>query len=142
MRNTKRTKVFISAEKPGACTPAENARRTSDLACDLTLEQGIERFVQVAFGTWYESGSEREIRYCAWLRPGSIVEGIDSLRELAKEYEQDSILVVHGDDAAELVECNTEHSAIIGRFQALELGDGPESGEDYTFAGGRFYVVR
>jgi hypothetical protein len=47
-------------------------------------------------------------------------------------------LVVHGDDTAELIEINTDDTAILGTF-----GPGnPEPGEDYSEVDGQKYVVR
>jgi hypothetical protein len=47
---------------------------------------------------------------------------------------------VHGDDAAEICECDTDCSAIIGTFQRI-AGE-PEIGEDYSLIDETFYVVR
>ena len=134
MRQIHTTKVFVSAERREH-TLAHNSTQTCELSCDLALLDGVEAFREVnsRFGGYHETA------FCCFLRPGSILETIDEIRELAGNYSQDSILVVHGDNAAELVEVDTEASAIIGRFQTT---DTLHVGEDYPECDGVYYVVR
>ncbi len=137
MRNVKPTKVFISAARPNQ-TLAETAEAHESLRIMLESTSHVESVRQVA-GCF---DGNLEPAFCAFLFPGRILEGIDACTAFGSVLNQDSILVVHGDDAAELVECHTDCSAIIGRFQALPEGEKPEPGEDYTLADGRYYVVR
>jgi len=134
MRHIKATKIFFSAERPER-TVVDNAM------CTLAAFDDAERCEH--FDTVRECDGifdERpESAIIAFARPGHILEAIDYARDLAGRYNQDSILVVHGDDAAELVECETECSAIIGTFQRVaERGHG----EDCSIIDGDVYVVR
>lgn len=135
MRNVKPTKVIISAYRHGA-SGAANRAFFADLLSDLTLVEEISGFREVEgrFDGYHEHSV-----FC-WIRPGQILEGIDALTDLAREYCQSAVLVIHGDDAAELVETDGRgRTAIVGRFQAVEA---PLPGEDYTKADSTFYVVR
>jgi hypothetical protein len=80
-----------------------------------------------------------ETSFLVWLKPGHILEGIDELTALGSEFNQSTVLVVHCDNAAELVECDTECSAIIGTFQRVE---DVTPGEDCSIVDGAVYVVR
>jgi hypothetical protein len=144
MRHFKQTKIFVSAHR-ATNTAKQNAIADAELACDLALIDGVEVFRDIVGGYTYRDahGEQRhttEAAYVCFLRPGSILEAIDEVTELARQYRQDTVLVVHGDDAAEIVECNTDCSAIIGTFQRI-AGE-PEIGEDYSKIDGVFYVVR
>lgn len=135
MRNIKPTKVIISAYSKER-TAAQNERAENTLVADLTLVDAVESFRDV---TGRYDGHFEASQLC-FLRPGSIQEGIDELTDLAAEYHQDCILVIHGDDAAEIVGTYANRSGkIIGTFQRV---DAPNEGEDYTEADGNFYVVR
>lgn len=132
MRHLNQTKIFVSAETADA-TAQENALATFTLESRLT-EQGFTfRHVNGCFD------GRNEATFCVFATPGAILEALDTLVQEARSFGQDSVLVVHGDNAAELVECNTECSAILGTFQEVNT---PEVGEDYTRADGKFYVVR
>ena len=137
MRNIKPTKVFISAARD-ILSATVNESRSSELACELALLDEVSSFREVV-GCY---DGTHEPAFCVFLKPGCILEGVDRLVELAAAWDQYSILVVHGDDAAELCEVGTECSAILGRFQVLPDGEAPTPGEDYTFVDGRYYVVR
>ena len=135
MRHINATKVFISAYRP-ELTPEQATQRTFRLVQAIEALDEVVGFRRVT--GFFDGNFETSV--IAFLQVGSILDGIDKLRDLARRFEQDSILVVHGDNAAELVECHTDSSAIIGRFQVAE--DGPEPGEDYTLADSTYYVVR
>ena len=144
MRNIKSTKVFISAQR-ATNTPEQNAVSDAELGCDLTLIDGVECFRSIVGGYSYrdchgEQRQERENAYVCFLRPGGILEAIEALTELAASYGQDTLLVVHGDDAAEVIECGTTCSAIIGTFQPIP-GE-PDPGEDFSLVDSTYYVVR
>lgn len=146
MRHLKPTKIFVSAARPNN-SAAQNATAHNELGCDLALIDGVESFRDVVGGYTYTDaeGTRRhttEASFLVFIRPGCIIETLEAVRDTARNYRQDSILVVHGDDAAEVVECNTECSAILGTFQALPAGHEPNIGEDYTLADETFYVVR
>ncbi len=134
MRHINATKVFISAARPNQ-TLEETALAHDSLRIMLESSSHVSGFRQVA-GCF---NGELEPAFCAWLNFGHILEGIDALTAFGAVLEQDSILVVHGDGAAELVECQTDCSAILGRFVEV---DKPEDGEDYTLADNRYFVVR
>jgi len=135
MRNINATKVIISAYSKDN-SAATNERAENELCCDLSLVDSVEHVRDVE-GRY--QGHEECSQLC-FLRPGSIQEGIDALTDLAAHYKQSSILVVHGDNAAELVGTyNNRSGTIIGTFRAV---DAPLPGEDYTKADGLFYVVR
>jgi hypothetical protein len=134
MRNMKATKVILTAYREG--TPEHvNMASADNLFSDLTLVDSVVGFRAVE-GRY--NGNAEESIFC-WLRPGDILDGIEELCALAREYSQDAILVIHGDDAAELVETHGTCSAIIGTFQAV---DAPLPGEDFTKADSTYYVVR
>jgi hypothetical protein len=130
----KPTKVIVSAALP-ELSPKENSRRTSELVCDLSLLEGVEH-IREAMG--FSDGFHAPCAVC-WLNPGFILETTDAIRDAAKGYSQERILVVHSDDAVELVEVDTECSAILGTFTAVRK---PRFGEDHTMIDGRFWVAR
>lgn len=132
MRTINPTKVFISAERFD-CSDTENEHRTTDLHGSLENRGYSFRYVAGHFN------GKAETSFCVFCKPGAILETIDELVAVGARFGQDSVLVVHGDNAAELVECYTTCSALIGRFQEV---DRPEPGEDYTVADSKYYVVR
>lgn len=134
MRNIKPTKIFFSAER-------EDRSAVDNAMCALAafdLAKECENFDSVRECEGRFNG-QPETTVIAFARPGCILEAIDSALEIARKFRQDSILVVHGDDAAELVECDTECSAIIGTFQRTQR---IEPGEDFSIIDGNTYVVR
>lgn len=133
MRNLKPTKAVLSAYSVER-SPNQNKLATCELACDLAAADYVDAYREV---TGRFDGFDEESFVC-WLRPGSILEGLDEIVSLARSYQQNTVLVIHGDDAAELVETETDCSAILGTFQAAV----PKPGEDYTLVDSTFYVVR
>lgn len=134
MRNINPTKVFISAEQ-AELSAVENAYRTTDLAAALENRGYSFRYVE----GWFNGTPETT--FCVFCTPGAILETIDELVALGARFGQASVLVVHGDNAAELVECFTSCSAVVGRFQEVDAAS-VEEGEDFTFADDKYYVVR
>lgn len=67
------------------------------------------------------------------------------LLELAKSYDQESILAVYNDGVAELIYANSGDRRVIGKMKCIggEDGDTKEmiNGRDYTFIAGKYYVV-
>lgn len=128
MRNINPTKVILSAYSKER-SKAQNERADSELIADLMLLESVESFRDVE-GRY---GGHKKCSHICFLRPGSIQEGIDELTNLAAEYLQSNILVIHGDNAAEV------DGKIVGTFQAVTK---PKRGEDFTKYDGIFYVVR
>jgi len=137
MRNLKSTKVFISAARPNQ-TLTETALAHDGLRIALESSSHLEAVREVA-GCF---DGNLEPAFCVFVRPGHILEAIDACVIFASAWDQESVLVVHGDDAAELCETETDCSAIIGTFTRLPDGVKPEPGEDYTLADSIYYVVR
>ena len=132
MRNINKTKIFISAEVAGR-NPVANEHATTDLHCCLENLDLAFRYVEGVYN------GTNETAFCVFATPGAILETIDQLVNLGRRFSQESVLVVHGDNAAELCETRTQCSAIIGTFQEVAK---PEPGEDCTIADGKYYVVR
>lgn len=132
MRQINPTKIFISAERFD-CSDTENEHRTTDLHGSLENRGYSFRYVAGNFN------GKAETSFCVFANPGEILDTIDALVAIGCRFGQDSVLVVHGDNTAELVECFTSCSATIGTFQEVER---PEAGEDYTVADAKYYVVR
>lgn len=65
---------------------------------------------------------------------------------LAKEFEQESIMKVYGvDNVAELIFIDNDNRKVIGKIKSYNEGEVSLSGKDYTFvgsdSGGKYYVV-
>ena len=129
------TKVILtsySPERGASC----NERCEDELVADLTVVDAVESFQDVQ-GRY--NGHFGCSQLCT-LRPGSILDGIDALCELARFYKQSTILVIHGDNAAELVSTSPNGTgAIIGTFQQV---DDLRYNEDFTKVGNLYFVVR
>ncbi len=134
MRNIKATKVIVSAYV-SAGSLARNERETAELSGDLALVDAISAFREV---TGFFDGFG-ETSFVCFLVPGSITEGLREVSKLAQRYQQNSILVIHGDDAAEYVEAGETDGHLIGSWQAANA---PYPGEDWSLIDGTYYVVR
>ena len=132
MRQLNPTKIFLSAYET-TNSQDSNEHATTDLHCALDAAGLTFRYVDDVFN------GIPETTFCVFATPGQILETIEACIALGRVFGQDSVLVVHGDNAAELCECSTDCSAIIGTFQQVAA---PASGEDCTIADGKFYVVR
>ena len=143
MRGLKRVKVFISAAQ-WAATAEANAAAHTELGKRLEDFPGVAGALPIhgRFNGTYEES------YVAFLQPGDIPETISELVCLADEFEQTYVLVVWGDDAAELVNVDDElhgldSDGILGTFTALPEGVEPGPYENYsTFDRTRYFVVR
>ena len=142
MRAQKPEKVFISAYRKER-TPKENQTAHDELACDLALIEGCTfRELEGVYEGQHEACYVVFPNRVAFTnaRGGSDIE--EHFLDLGALYGQDTILWVHGDDAAELMECRRPRgSAFIGTFQRVNE---PEPHEDYTYddLDGSHYVVR
>jgi len=132
MRQINQTKIFVSAERHDE-TETENQHRSTDQHAKLENAGYSFRYVDGCYSAAFETA------FCVFATPGQILDTIDDVVTLAREFQQDTVLVVHGENAAELVEVNTTCSAITGTFQTVEH---PEPGQDCTIADGIYYVVR
>lgn len=131
MRANKTTKVFISAERPEV-TKAGNERATSELACDLAGEGYDFREVLGCM-----DGID-ETAFCVFVDDPD--DTLETLRDIGRTYAQDTVLVVHGDDAAEYLDCHDPaRDVIMGCLVPVER---PHGFEDWHYVDGCYWVVR
>lgn len=64
----------------------------------------------------------------------------DKLLSLAKIFNQESMLIVYSDGAAELV-FSKDSRKTIGKWKCLGENEGELKGRDYSYYGNNFYVV-
>lgn len=128
---------YFSAFKNGL-SPAVNLDRHSELRHKLT-KLGYNKLEGIGM---YNGVPELTFLVCNNL--GTTEEDIIAL---SKEYQQDTILIVHGDNQdAELVFNNGAKSRfIMGKFKCIDGEDGnttePLNGRDYSFFNNKYYVI-
>lgn len=136
MRNLNPTKFFISAERPDL-DPAVARVRTSRLASELEAAG----FDYKPVDGYYEG--LRESSFCVWTRGDANLD-LQYLLSVAADFQQDTLLQVHGDNTAELHAVRwVGESEILGTFRQARP-DEPADGESYTydFQTDTFWVVK
>ena len=125
MRHLNPTKFFISAERPDldpVVARVRTARLESELrAAGFDLKPVVGCYARL-----------REASFCVWTRGDANID-LQYLLSVAADFQQDTLLQVHGDNAAELHTVATPgESELLGTFRQAREHE-PADGESYTY---------
>lgn len=130
-------KVYYFSAFKNDLTAAQNLERHSELRSKVT-KLGLPKYEGIGI---YKSTPE-----LMFLVSSNLGTTEDQVLALAKEYEQESILIVYGDNQdAEFVYPDTGSRVIVGKFKCIGGEDGNTTeqlrGRDYTYVNGKYYVI-